>query len=145
MAFPAPVPGLVIRYSYLWMEEHRRGLEEGQKDRPSVIVLTVSTEAGIPSVLVLPITHAPPSHPHLAVEIPAKVKARLGLDTQRSWVVLTEANRFLWPGPDLRPTIPGNASSIAYGLLPYALFEEIRLKFIAAAKARAASTVPRTE
>jgi hypothetical protein len=31
VAFPEPVPGLVIRYSYLWAEEHRRGQEEGVK------------------------------------------------------------------------------------------------------------------
>ncbi|RWI14116.1 MAG: hypothetical protein EOQ92_29550 [Mesorhizobium sp.] len=35
MALPTPVPGLVIRYSYLWLAEHRRGQEEGVKDRSS--------------------------------------------------------------------------------------------------------------
>lgn len=39
MGLPAPVPGLVIRYSYLWLEEHRQGREEGVKDRPCAIVL----------------------------------------------------------------------------------------------------------
>jgi hypothetical protein len=32
-----------------------------------------------------------------------------------SGVVQTEANRFVWPGPDLRPSRPGDASSVAYG------------------------------
>ena len=36
---PRPVPGLVVRYSYLWLDEHRRGREEGVKDRPCAIVL----------------------------------------------------------------------------------------------------------
>jgi len=35
---PAPVPGLVIRYSYLWHSEHLAGREEGEKDRPCAIV-----------------------------------------------------------------------------------------------------------
>ena len=51
---------------------------------------------------------------------------------------------FVWPGPDLYPASPGDAASVAYGSLPYALFEEIRLKFIAALKTRATRTVPRT-
>jgi hypothetical protein len=60
-------------------------------------------------------------------------------------VVLTEANRFIWPGPDLRPLQPGDAASIGHGPLPYGLFEHIRLKFIAVLKASAARTVRRTE
>lgn len=45
-------------------------------------------------------------------------QTRLGLDDERSWVVLTEANRFVWPGPDLRPLRFGDAASIAYGPYP---------------------------
>lgn len=144
MALPVPVPGLVIRYSYLWASEHARGQEEGLKDRPCAVVLVVAGRAGEQIVVVLPITHTPPADPLGAVEIPAGTKRRLGLDDERSWVVLTEANRFVWPGPDLRPAEPGNAESVAYGPLPNGLFETIRLKFIAALKARAALTVPRT-
>jgi len=136
---------LVIRYSYLWASEHARGQEEGIKDRPCAVVLATANEAGDQVVTVLPISHTPPSNPLLAVEIPALVKRRLKLDEERSWVVLTEANRFVWPGPDLRPLRPGDAQSTAYGPLPYRLAEEIRLKFIAALKDRTARAVPRTE
>ncbi len=145
MAFPVPVPGLVIRYSYLWASEHARGQEEGVKDRPCTIVLTTADEAGGQVVTVLPISHTPPANPLLAVEIPAAVKRRLKLDDERSWVVLAEANRFTWPGPDLRPLRPGDAQSVAYGPLPYGLFEDIRLKFIAALKGQAVSAVLRTQ
>lgn len=145
MAFPSPVPGLVIRYSYLWASEHARGQEEGVKNRPCAVVLTTATTAGDQTVTVLPISHSPPADPRFAVEIPAAVKRRLKLDDARSWVVLSEANRFTWPGPDLRPLQPGDAESTAYGPLPYALFETIRLKFIAALKDQAAHTVWRTE
>ena len=145
MAFPVPVPGLVIRYSYLWASEHARGQEEGVKDRPCAVVLTTTDEAGGCVVTVLPTTHTPPSNPLLAVEIPAAVKRRLKLDDERSWVVLAEANRFIWPGPDLRPLRPGDAQSTAYGPLPYGLLEEIRRKFIAALKGQAVRAAPRTE
>jgi hypothetical protein len=108
------------------------------------VVLVSTDDDGEQVVTVLPVTHSPPSTPQRAVELPAATKRRLGLDDSRSWVLLTEANRFVWPGPDLRPSRRGDASSVAYGLLPYALFEEIRSKFIMALKARAARTVPRT-
>ena len=57
---------------------------------------------------------------------------------------LTEANRFLWPGPDLRPLRSGDAGSVACGLLPYKLMEAILGKFLALVKARHAGLVPRT-
>ncbi|HKM88290.1 MAG TPA: hypothetical protein VJX48_06775 [Xanthobacteraceae bacterium] len=145
MAFPEPVPGLVIRYSYLWAEEHKRGREEGVKDRPCAIILVTTNEDDERVVTVLPISHAPPADSKLAVEIPAPVKRRLKLDDERSWVVLTEVNRFIWPGPDLRPSKPGDLASVAYGPLPFALFEEIRTKFIAAIRAKRASVVRRSE
>jgi hypothetical protein len=145
VAFPVPVPGLVIRYSYLWASEHARGHEEGVKDRPCAIVLATANEAGDQVVTVLPVSHTPPSNPRLAVEIPTAVKRRLKLDDERSWVVLAEANRFTWPGPDLRPLRNGDAQSTVYGPLPYGLFEEIRLKFIAAPNGQAVRAVPRTE
>lgn len=145
MPFPDPVPGLVIRYSYLWAEEYGRGREEGVKDRPCAIILVSTGEEDERVVTVLPVTHAPPSDPNLAVELPPATKRRLRLDDARSWVALSEANRFLWPGPDLRPVRRGHPESVAYGLLPYTLFEEIRRKFIAAIRARRAGIVPRSE
>jgi hypothetical protein len=145
VAFPEPVPGLVIRYSYLWAEEHKRGREEGVKDRPCAVILITVNEDDERMVTVLPISHFPPAGPDCAVEIPALVKRRLKLDDERSWVMLTEANRFIWPGPDLRPSTPGDSASVGYGPLPFTLFEEIRTRFIAAIRARRASVVPRSE
>lgn len=118
MTWPTPRPGLVIRYSYLWEREASAGREEGAKDRPCAVILVILREGRNPIVRVLPITHAPPANPSDALEIPTGTKNRLGFDGERSWVVLVEANDFIWPGPDLRP-IPGRDSgSIAYGFLP---------------------------
>ena len=56
-ALPEPIPGLIIRYSYLWHREHLEGRDEGQKDRPCAIVAALRTdENGDIRVLVLPIT-----------------------------------------------------------------------------------------
>jgi hypothetical protein len=79
------------------------------------------------------------------LEIPAETKRRLGLDDARSWVVLTEANQFIWPGPDLRPAVRGDAGSIAYGLLPRGFYNQLREKFVAVLKAGRAGAVARSE
>lgn len=144
MALPVPRPGLVIRYGFLWCEDAARGHEEGDKDRPCAVVLTTRTRHGETVVTVLPITHTPPRNLDLAVEIPVATKRRLGLDDDRSWIVVTDANRFVWPGPDLRPRRPGDASSVAYGLLPAALLEAVRDKLIKAIEARRATVAPRS-
>ena len=147
MPFPKPLPAQVIRYSYLWNSEYLRGQEEGVKDRPCAIVLLLQSEDGDDIVTVLPITHTPPakSEAELAIEIPPDTKRRLGLDDDRSWIVLTEANRFAWPGPDLRMARDGDSSSVLCGMLPEHLFERVRKTFLAAVRSRRARLVPRTE
>ena len=144
MAFPDPIAGMVIRYAYLWRSEHERGLEEGAKDRPCAVLLAVTDEAGDRKVIVLPVTHTPPRDPTLAVEIPPATKRRLGLDDARSWIVIAEANRFTWPGPDLRPMKSGEASTVVYGELPADLFRKVRDTWLASSTARQA-IVTRTD
>jgi hypothetical protein len=143
--FPAPAPGLVIRYSFLWRDQAAKGQEEGEKDRACAVVLVTTNEDGDNVVLVLPITHSPPSDPELAVEIPPETKRRLGLDDDRSWIIVTDANRFVWPGPDLRPRLSGDASSVAYGYLPRGLFYQVREKLARALGRRLAGVVKRDE
>lgn len=118
MPIPVPEPGLVISYAYLWFDEARSGRIEATKDRPCAVVLSsrTTTEGGL-FVTVAPITHRAPANPNHAIELPASVKERLGLDHNPSWLVLTEVNRFEWPGFDLR-SIPGRPGEYAYGLLP---------------------------
>ena len=145
MSFPEPKPGQVIRYSYLWKHEYDKHQEEGVKDRPSAIIMVTKNDDEETLVTVLPITHTPPSDLELAIEIPTQTKQRLGLDDERSWVILTEANRFVWPSPDLRMTKPGNVSSVVYGSLPANFFETVKSRFIENAKARKAKLIKRTE
>lgn len=141
MTLPAPFPGLVLHYSYLWHDQHRRGQEEGTKDRPCVIVLAVVRDGDDSVVLVAPVTHSPPRTPSEAVEIPPATKARLGLDDARSWIVLTELNRFCWPGPDLRPIPGARAGTFHYGMLPPGLFRKVKQGIVE--WARRLRTVPR--
>jgi hypothetical protein len=86
VSWPRPWPGLVIRYSYLWRREALAGRDEGLKDRPCAVVLAFQDEDGRTRVYALPITHSAPAAGEDAIEIPAVVKARLGLDGVRSWL-----------------------------------------------------------
>lgn len=125
---PEPRPGLTIRYAYLWRDESLAGRDEGVKDRPCVVILSVEDREGSLVVTVAPITHAPPRLSSEAVELPGAVKSRLGLDGAASWVVVTEVNQFVWPGPDLRPARRG---VWAYGYIPGVLLRSIRERMAA--------------
>lgn len=134
MPLPQPEPGLVISYAYLWRHEHGRGLEEVAKTRPCAIVLATRSAGDADlMVIVAPITRRPPDHEH-AIEIPAATKRRLGLDAERSRVITDEVNRFIWPGPDLRPVSRARPTTFAYGMLPPALFRKVRDQIVALAR-----------
>lgn len=145
-SWPEPEPGLVIRYSYLWRREQEAGREEGVKDRPCAIVLALtSQEGGRPRVVALPVTHTPPQPSTEGVELPAATKRRLGLDEERSWVVTSEANSFLWPGPDLRFLPERGPESTVYGVLPPDVFRTIRDRFLAGYQNRKLNLITRGE
>jgi hypothetical protein len=142
MTYPAPLPGMVIRYSFLWSREATQGATEGRKDRPCAIVVAVPRDAlGDTRVAVVPITHAAPLEQDASIPLPAAVSTALGLDADAAWVRLDELNVFSWPGYDLRP-IPGT-NRIDYGALPKPLFEQIRRGVIALNSARRSKQVER--
>lgn len=80
-------------------------------------------------VVVLPITHAPPAESAATVEIPGAVKRHLGLDDERSWIVIAEGNEFDWPGYDLREI--GRSDRYDYGFLPPRFFNQVIEAFAA--------------
>jgi len=136
---------LVISYSYLWAREHKEGSEDGRKDRPCAIVAARQIIEGREVVTVVPVTHTPPSNPEDAIELPAALKVHLGLDAARSWIVLTETNDFLWPGPDLRPLSKSNPGRFDYGMLPPRFFAYLRERILQAHHNRRLERVSRTE
>jgi hypothetical protein len=142
MIIPDPEPGLVISYAYVWRREFEAGQEEGSKNRPCVIVLSVNKQESGTQVTVVPITHSLPSSALPYVEIPHRVKQHLGLDDDRSFVILDEVNQFIWPGYDLRP-IPGQQRDIAYGFLPPRLFDQIRSGILEIILQRRGKIIPR--
>ena len=143
MSLPPPEPGLVIPYAYLWRHEHRKGQEEGRKVRPSVIVLAVQSPKGsAPRVTVAPIKHTPPAKDGEAIELPPRVKQALGLDDDRSWIVLDEVNQFAWPGYDIRP-VPGSKDRFAYGFIPPKLYDVVIGGILELAADRRVAEIPR--
>jgi len=126
VSYPTPVPGLVVRYNYLWDKEKSQGLSTGSKDRPCAIILYHSKNN---DTIVVPITHSPPEmgEEDLSLEVPAELRDKLGLDEQTNWIRLSEVNRFEWPGSHLR-TLPSNPNRYDYGMIPPEFFEEIKTR-----------------
>jgi hypothetical protein len=145
VTLPEPKPGLVIRYSYLWRTDFLKGQEEGTKARPCAIIAAVQRKEGETVVTVLPITHSAPALSRYALEIPAITKRRLGLDSDRSWIMFDEANQFVWPGPDLRSLSNQDFATVAFGALPPNFFAVLRERFVAALREHRARIVPRSE
>ncbi len=82
-------------------------------------------------------THSPPGDTAAAVEIPRAVKKHLGLDDERSWVVVSEGDQFVWPGYDLRNV--SNTDRYDYGYLPQRFFKDVLVAFWAWHKAHKAT------
>ena len=121
------------------------GCEEGNKDRPCAVVVAFEDSGGRKRVFVLPITHTAPKPTDMGIEIPRVVKTRLGLDWERSWIIISESNVFAWPGPDLRPATGHGAESIAFGMLPPTFFRIVRDAFLKLDAERRVTHVRRTE
>jgi hypothetical protein len=139
MPLPRPEPGLVIRYEYLWRHESEQGEEHGAKRRPCAIIVAVTMSSGEIETVVAPITHSEPKPPAEGVELPRRVKRYLGLDDQRSWVIVTDLNAFIWPGIDIYPVPNTPPGTFEYGFLPPRLFEQIRLRIKAIGSERSAT------
>jgi hypothetical protein len=145
VSVPNLQPGLVVAYSYLWASEDAQGVEEGRKDRPCAIVAARQFIDGREVATVVPITHSPPTHADDAVEIPVAIKVHLGLDTERSWVVVSEVNDFFWPGPDLRPISREQPQRFDYGILPPRFFAYLKERLLAAHLHKRLARIRRTE
>jgi hypothetical protein len=108
-----------------------------------VVVVGTLVRDGQLRLLVAPISHSLPERPDEAVEIPANVRKQLGLDRERSWIVVTELNSFLWPGPDIRPA-PGSDDPY-YDAIPDWLFERVRAGLLRQSGSGSLRTTKRSE
>lgn len=141
MTLPDPKPGLVVRYDYLWTHEAAAGREQG-KEPPACLVAATDSTARPRYVVLLPITHTPPSGNTVGIEIPMKVKQAIGLDDAPSWVIVSEHNVDEWPNGGLSP-VPGQAETFAYEFLPPGLFAKVKAAFLELAKTKKTGAVRR--
>lgn len=90
-----------------------------------------------------PLVHLPLVAPSDALypELPQ----RLGFDSARSSIVITEANEFAWPGPDLRPLPGRDDSTVVHGTLPPKFFAHVRDRFLGRIADAKAQMVKRTD
>ena len=145
MPLPEACPGLVFRYEYVWKRQALAGLQNGEKERPACVVLTVTGKIGDQRVLIVPITTKPPDAATPSQELPIRVRRHLGLDgAQPCWLILDEANIDTWPSPDMRQ-IPGKPGCFAYGLLPLKLVNMIRQSILASLAAKRLNLVHRQD
>jgi hypothetical protein len=143
MAIPEPKPGLIVRYDYLWTYEAFGDRSSG-KDRPVCLVAATDDVVRPRYVVLLPITHTPPRGGTVGIEIPARVKAALGLDDARSWVIVSEHNIDEWPNGGLSP-VPGRPGRFAYGFIPQSLFAQIKAEFLSLARRGGSEAVRRED
>jgi hypothetical protein len=141
VALPDPKPGLVIRYDYVWTHEATAGQEQG-KDRPTCLIAATDKTVRPRYVVLLPITHTPPSGDTVGIEIPLKVKQAIGLDDEPSWIIVSEHNVDEWPNAGLSP-VPGRLGEFSYGFIPPTLFARVRATFLGLAKAKKSASVRR--
>jgi hypothetical protein len=146
VTLPPPQRGDVIRYSYLWADENAKGRDEGRKDRPAVVLaLSVMQARGRTRVMVLAVTHSPPRDDTDAVPLSAETRKVVGLGDDPAWVVTTEANSFVWPGPDVRPVPNRRPRVVVYGRLPMTVLRAVAASFLANRERQRARLVNRTE
>ncbi|WP_066272507.1 hypothetical protein [Blastomonas sp. CCH3-E3] len=91
-----PAAGHILRYVYLFEEEQRQGRDEGVKER---FVVVVGVEGS--RYLVAAITTKGEGRKN-AIVIPDEIARAAGL-ARGSAIVVSEFNRFTWPGFDIRP------------------------------------------
>jgi hypothetical protein len=89
-------------------------------------------------------THTPPTDPADAIIFPVKEKRRLGLDDLPNWIVTTEGNAFVWPGPDVRPVPDRPPGTMTYGEVSRPLLRQVAQSYLANRERQRTRLVART-
>ena len=128
-SIPDPTPGLVISYVYLWRQEAAKGRDEGSKKRPCAVVLAAQPDEGGGKMT-------------LSCRSPIARRTILPLRSRflQGPGIVSELNRFEWPGPDLHPVAPGRWT---YGHLPAGLFRTVRNRLVELANQRRLARIQR--
>jgi hypothetical protein len=115
-----PEPTDVIHYRFLWTHEADEGREDGRNARPCLVLGTRETAKGL-VVHIAPITTRRLDPANSLAILPAVIRHLSLYD--RSMIVTSEYNSFVWIGPDVFPRADG---LVYYGKVPERLFEAAR-------------------
>ena len=107
-----------------------------------VVVIARMIEGDFTRLIVAPVTHSQPQAGE-GVAVPPAVKRHLGLDDEPSWIITSEVNQFIWPGPDIRPA--KGADTPHYGAIPARLFDQVKAQIGQNAGDRNMAVTKRTE
>lgn len=144
--YPEPQVGMVVNYCFLWPRQARKGQDVGEKNRPCLIMAVDTPKDGSPKkVFVAPITHTPPFHPEDSLQMPQETKRRLGLDSETSWLMLSDVNKFSWPGYDLGRVPRRNQPTIVYGNVSASFMNEAQKQMRDMFHQKRVQIVPRDE
>ena len=127
-----PSAGLVVRYDYLWRSEFLSKKIEGAKDRPCAVVVPMNVgDDGKHRVILAAITHSRPNASRAAIEIPIQAKIAIGLDNERSWIIVDEVNIVDWADAGF---VPASSDAWAYGHLPRGFASKVIAAIVEGAK-----------
>lgn len=115
----------VIWYEYLWRSESARGLEDGRKIRPCLVVATFEAKGAL-RVITAPFTTRDYA-PETTVRVPPAVARHLRLD-ERTRIVWTDLNEFRWVSTDVRAGADGTPY---LGKVPERLWRSVLDKVVA--------------
>jgi hypothetical protein len=122
MAADEPRVGQVVDHHFLWEDDRNAGLSEARKPRPCLIIAVERIERH-ERVTLLPFTSQPQRRDTNVLPVPNTVAKRIGLDPSRqSWLVLDEANVFIWPGYDL---VPQHSGRFTRGTVTAGFFQKV--------------------
>ncbi len=138
-----PEMGDILSYRYLWSREAQRGVQEGSKARPSVVLLATEQDDDPLKVVLLPITHSEPNNLADAFLIPTDEAKSAGLDEAKNYVSLIEYNQFEWKGYDVESIPRSNPQTEYYGKISKDLLNQLVREVIVRKKRNQLSVVPR--
>lgn len=132
--------GDVIRYRFLWRKEAAAGLE-AVVARPCLVV-DAKPAGDRQEVLVVPFTHEP-QHDSRWLTVPEAIRREAGLEAAASYVVVSEANRFLYPSWDVMPVKDRAYDKVVRGRLAHGFAAGVKRGFDAAVAEKKLALVDR--
>ena len=85
--------GVIVQYPYLWRWQAEKGREQGEKERPVCLAMTILDTNNLTHLVILPISGTRPYEGQVALVIPPLEIRRAGLSSfKQGWITVSEYN-----------------------------------------------------